>query len=184
MKAYIIVIYSRSLYHDNYTKVISLSSPFYDNQTRVIFFRFIALYQKYQSNCFIFTLLNNDIQIISISSFVHNNHVRGTLSSLYHHDDIIKWKHFSCYWPFVRGIHRSPVNSPHKGQCRRALMFSLICVWINGWVNNREAGDLRCHHAHYDVIVMITIAQKTITTLETIIFWQSYQSYLFEFIVS
>ena len=33
-------------------------------------------------------------------------------------------------------------------------MFSLICVWINGWVNNREAGDLRRYCAHYDVIVM------------------------------
>ena len=59
------------------------------------------------------------------------------------HDDVIKWKHFPRYWPFVRGIHRSPVNSPHKGQWRGALIFSLICVWINGWVNNREAGDLR-----------------------------------------
>ena len=58
------------------------------------------------------------------------------------------------YWPFVRGIHRGPVNSPHKGQWRGALMFSLICVWINGWVNNGEAGDLRRHRAHYDVIVM------------------------------
>ena len=47
-----------------------------------------------------------------------------------------------------------PVNSPHKGQWRGALMFSLICVWINGWVNNREAGDLRRYCAHYDVIVM------------------------------
>ena len=42
------------------------------------------------------------------------------------HDDVIKWKHFPRYWPFVRGIHRSPVNSPHKGQWRGALMFSLI----------------------------------------------------------
>ena len=33
-------------------------------------------------------------------------------------------------------------------------MFSLICAWINGWVNNREAGDLRRHRAHYDVTVM------------------------------
>ena len=48
-----------------------------------------------------------------------------------------------------------PVNSPHKGQWRGALMFSLICVWINGWVNNREAGDLRRYRVHYDVIVMI-----------------------------
>ena len=70
------------------------------------------------------------------------------------HDDVIKWKHLPHYWPFVRGIHRSPVNSQHKGQWRGALMFSLICVWINGWVNNRKAGDLRHYRAHYDVIVM------------------------------
>ena len=69
-----------------------------------------------------------------------------------YHDDVIKWKHFPRYWPFVWGIHRSPVNSPHKGQWRWALMFSLICVWINGWVNNREAGDLR--RTHYGVTVM------------------------------
>ena len=51
------------------------------------------------------------------------------------HDDVIKWKPFPRYWPFVRRIHRSPVNSPHKGQWRGALMFCLICAWINGWVN-------------------------------------------------
>ena len=56
------------------------------------------------------------------------------------------------------GNHRSPVNSPHKGQWRGALMFSLICVWIKGWVNNREAGDLRRHRAQYDVIVMTQFA--------------------------
>ena len=78
----------------------------------------------------------------------------GSLSLCEDHDDVIKWKHFPRYWPFVRGIHRSPVNSPHKGQWRRALMFSLICAWINGWVNNGEAGDLRRHRAHYDVAVM------------------------------
>ena len=65
------------------------------------------------------------------------------LSIRSNHDDVIKWKHFPRYWPFVRGIHRSTVNSPHKGQWRGALMFSLICAWINGWVNNCEAGDLR-----------------------------------------
>ena len=46
------------------------------------------------------------------------------------------------------------MNSPHKGQWHRALIFSLICVWINGWVNNREAGDLRRYRAHYDATVM------------------------------
>ena len=65
-----------------------------------------------------------------------------------YHDDVIKWKHFPRYRPFVRGIHRSPVNSPHKGQWRGALMFPLICAWINDWVNNREAGDWRRHRAH------------------------------------
>ena len=47
-----------------------------------------------------------------------------------------------------------PGEFPAKGQWRGALMFSLICVWINDWVNNREAGDLRRYRAHYDVIVM------------------------------
>ena len=70
------------------------------------------------------------------------------------HDDVIKWKHFPRYWPFVRGIHRSLVNSPYKDQWRRAVMFSLICGWMNGWVNNREAGDSRPHRAHYNATVM------------------------------
>ena len=73
---------------------------------------------------------------------------------MYKNDDAIKWKHFPRYWPFVRGIHRSPVNSPHKGQWRGALMFSLICAWINGWVNNGGSGDLRRHRVHHDVTVM------------------------------
>ena len=72
-----------------------------------------------------------------------------------HHDDVIKWKHFPRYWPFVRRIHRSPVNSAHKGQWRGALMFSLICARINGWVNTSVACDLRRHQAHCDVIIMI-----------------------------
>ena len=65
-----------------------------------------------------------------------------------------KWKHFPRYWPFVRGIHRSPLNSPHKGQWRGALMFYLISAWINVWVKNGEAGDLRRYRAYYDIIVM------------------------------
>ena len=73
------------------------------------------------------------------------------------HDDVIKWKHFPLYWPVVRGIYWSPVKSPHKGQWRGALTFSLICAWINGWVNNRKAGDKRRHRAHYDVIVMASL---------------------------
>ena len=78
---------------------------------------------------------------------------RGPVGS---YDDVIKWKHFLRYWPFVRGIHRSPLNFPHKGQWRGALMFSLICAWMYDWENNREAGDSRWHHAHNDVVVMIS----------------------------
>ena len=70
------------------------------------------------------------------------------------HYDVIKWR----YWPFVWGIHRSPVNSPHKRQWRGALMSSLICAWINGWVNNRKGGDLRRHRAHYDITVMQSLS--------------------------
>ena len=68
------------------------------------------------------------------------------------------WSHqmetFSAYLALCEGNSPVPVNSPHKGQWRGALMLSLICVWKNGWVNNREAGDLRRHRGHYDVNVM------------------------------
>ena len=57
-------------------------------------------------------------------------------------------------WPFVRGIHRSPVDFPHKGQWRRALVYSLICAWTKGWANNWDVGDLRRHCAHYDFTLM------------------------------
>ena len=70
------------------------------------------------------------------------------------HDDVINWKHFPRYWPFVWGIHCSPANSPHKGQCCGALMFSMTCAWTISWSNNGDAGDLRRHHAHYNVILM------------------------------
>ena len=61
---------------------------------------------------------------------------------------------FRVTGPLWRGFHRSPVDSPLKGQWRGALVFSLIYAWTNGWANNRDAGDLRRHHAHYDVTVM------------------------------
>ena len=71
------------------------------------------------------------------------------------------WRHqmetFSALLALCAGNSPVPVTSPHKGQWRGALMFSLICVWINCWINNREAGDLRRYGAHSDVIVMIKI---------------------------
>ena len=100
------------------------------------------------------------------------------------HDDVIEWKHFPRYWPFVRGIHRSPVNSPHKGQWRGAMMFSVICAWINSWVNNREAGDLRRHRAHYDVIVMTKkclkyFSKEVLNNISLIIYTNFYRCYTF-----
>ena len=64
---------------------------------------------------------------------------------------------FSALLALCAGNSPVPVNSPHKGQWRGVLMFSLICDLINGWVHNREAGDLRRHRGHYDVMVMISI---------------------------
>ena len=79
------------------------------------------------------------------------------------------WRHqmetFSALLAICAGnspvtVHWSPVNSPHKGQWRGALMFSFICAWMNGWVNTGEAGDLRRHRAHYDVTNGWLIAQQ------------------------
>ena len=72
---------------------------------------------------------------------------------------VITWRRhqmetFSALLALCAGNSPVPVNSPHRGQWRGALMFSLICVWINDWVNNREVGYLRRYRAHYDFIVM------------------------------
>ena len=68
------------------------------------------------------------------------------------------WRHqmgaFSALQALCVGNSPVPMNSPHKGQGRGALMF-FICAWINDWVNNREAGDLRRYCGHYDVSVML-----------------------------
>ena len=68
------------------------------------------------------------------------------------------WRHQMETFPALLAIYAG--NSPVPGEfpvqrpVTRSFDVSLICVWINTWVNNREAGDLRCHHTHYDVIVM------------------------------
>ena len=103
-----------------------------------------------------------DIDITSVVSFTDSDsqHQHWMLDM---HADVIKWKYFSRNWPLARGIHRSPMNSPHKGQWCGALVFSLIYAWINGWVNNREAGHLKRHRCHYDITVMgWRISSKTI----------------------
>ena len=83
------------------------------------------------------------------------------------HDDVIKWKHFPRCWPFVRGIHRSPVNSPHKGQRRWALMFSLICAWINGWVNIPSTGPLNINGQRTNVYDWLAVNKLSLDIKKT-----------------
>ena len=97
------------------------------------------------------------------------------------HDDVINWKHFPRYWPFMRWIHRLPVNSTHKGQWRGAFMFSLICAWINGWVNNREAVDLRRYRAYFGVTVVCN--RSIVSDISNLIFlWIEYRNTLCELV--
>ena len=60
-----------------------------------------------------------------------------------------------------------------KGQWRGDLMFSLICAWTNGWVNNGNAGDLRRHRAHYDVTVMTLVSYDVFCGLsgDCVLYW-------------
>ena len=111
--------------------------------------------------CVVWAMFNpNDDCAVYINTYIAHSciDINGIRRS---HDDVIKWKHFPRYWPFVWGIHRSPVYSPHKGQWRGALMFYLICAWIYGWVNNP---NLRHHRIHYDVTVMRISSPWVITS--------------------
>ena len=83
------------------------------------------------------------------------------------------WRHqmetLSALLALCAGNSPVPVNSPHKGQWRGALMFSFIYAWINDWVNNREAGDLRRQDGHYDVIVMVNCAFVSIYIQDVVV---------------
>ena len=86
------------------------------------------------------------------------------------HDDVIKWKHFPRYWPFVREIHRFPVNSTHKGQWRGALIFSDIFARINDWVNNGEAGEFETQSCplwrhRIKIVILITSLEVPVVIL-------------------
>ena len=92
------------------------------------------------------------VSFVDSFSDLYSAPVTAVMYAISYHD--FKWKLFPRYWPFVQGIHRSSVNSPHKGQWCRALMFSLICTRTNNWANDGDASDLRRHRAHYGVTVM------------------------------
>ena len=91
---------------------------------------------------------------ISHHAWLHVRYTHGIMFCGSHtraHDDVVKRRYFTCYWPFMMGIHRSPLYSFHKYQWRGDLTFSLNCAWTNDRANNR---DLRRHRAHQDNIVM------------------------------
>ena len=69
------------------------------------------------------------------------------------YDDVIQWKHFTRYWPWC-GESTGHRWIPRTKASDAELCCFLRFTWINGWVNNREAVDLRRHHAQFDVTVM------------------------------
>ena len=150
MKTHLILSSAKCCYFVSYAnQVIPVCSD--DRATNVVQCWLKSLTRFLQSSsCFFCVTCLVPMTSYKISNFL--------LPHSFSHDGFIKWKPFPRYWPFVRGFHRSPVFSPHKGQWHRALMFSLIWAWINDWENNHEAGDLRRHHTHYDVTVMHTIS--------------------------
>ena len=85
----------------------------------------------------------------------------GVIVYLPYTHDVIKWKYFPRYWPFVQGILPVTDEFPAQRPVTRASMFSLIWPWINGYVNNREAGDFRRHRARYDIAVLIWIKSSS-----------------------
>ena len=86
------------------------------------------------------------------------------------------WRHqmetFSAFLALFAGI--SPVTGEFPSQRPVTRSFDVfICAWINGWVNNREAGDLGRHRAHCDVIVMVDLQALTMLTYVTNMIWYS-----------
>ena len=70
------------------------------------------------------------------------------------HDDVIKWKHFPRYWPFVRRNSPATGEFPAQRPVTRSFDVFFDLRLKIGWVNNGEAGELRRHIVHYDVTVM------------------------------
>ena len=99
----------------------------------------------------------------------HITYETYSIRSWWHH----QMETFSALLALCAGNSPASVNSPHKGQWRGALMFSLICAWINGWVNNREAGDLRRHRAHY--VMLSPLFYSPALMYDKCIWWWSMQ---------
>ena len=94
-------------------------------------------------------IISTNTRVLRLSVDVF--HLLGSLSAAVCHDDVMKWKHFPRYWPFVRGIHRSPVNSPHKASDAELWCFlwstldqTVLSVMMTSWNGNifRVTGPL------------------------------------------
>ena len=92
---------------------------------------------------------------LTMALFRHQPQKLNSEPYRFHGADVAWWRHqmsFSALLAHCEG------NPPFTGrlpfQRRWALVFSLICVWTNGWANNRDAGDMRRHRAHSDVTVI------------------------------
>ena len=81
------------------------------------------------------------------------NLVRWTMPCITRHDDVMTWEGFPHYWPFSWWRHQMETISASLAICAGNSWFALICARINGWANNREAGDLRRRCTNYDAIV-------------------------------
>ena len=112
-------------------------------------------------------LLSGDIQF-RMNSLLEQYHVysRWMAKSWWRH----QMEKFSALLAICAG--NSPVTAefPAQRPVTRSFDVSLICVWINDWANNREAGDLRRHRADSDVTAMLIGAVWLNTWLQWI--WQ------------
>ena len=124
------LVHSHSIIHLNYWNLCRLGCAIMLSATLLAPTRYEAVSKHHAAtNVTIITyILRRLWNIEEIGKFTEKY-----ANTVANHDDVINWKYFPRYRPFVRGIHRPPVNSPHKGQWRGALMFSLICTLINAW---------------------------------------------------
>ena len=104
---------------------------------------------------------------LNTDNFIHITHNRYATVHPRKLVSVSWWRHqmetFSALLVICVGIHRSPVNSPHKGQWRGDLMFSLIGCLNKRLSKHRNTSDLRHHRAHYDVNVMVSLISTIVT---------------------
>ena len=93
--------------------------------------------------------LQADIKYPIEASYCCTSETSRLLNCRYSHDDIIKCTHLPRQWPFVRGIHRSPVDSPHKGHVTGTFDVPFLLIRTDGWTNTRLTGNSRRHDSQF-----------------------------------